>query len=78
MYGDVVVSNFVFLNVDLLIGLKVVLKGKFDVIKFVKMCEELNDVYVRGNYIMFVFLFCVVMNYVLLIFEVKLFKEVVV
>ncbi|OBX35954.1 hypothetical protein A8U91_00290 [Halomonas elongata] len=76
-YGDVVASNSAFLNADLLVSLKTVPKDKFDVSKLVKMCEELNDAYARGNYITAVLLLRAVMNHVPPIFDVKSFKEVV-
>lgn len=76
-YGDIVASNSAFLNADLLMGLKASPKRKFDAIKLVKMCEELNDAYARGNYITSVLLLRAVMNHVPPIFEVKSFREVV-
>jgi len=76
-YGEVVASNSAFLNADLLLTLKAAPKSKFDSSKLVKMCEELNDAYARGNYITAVLLLRAVMNHVPPIFEVKSFRELV-
>lgn len=76
-YGENVASNSAFLHADLLLALKALPCSKFDIKKLIKMCEELNDAYARGNYIATVLLIRAVMNHVPRIFNAATFKEVV-
>lgn len=76
-YGENVASNSAFLNADLLLALKALPAPKFDVSKLVKMCEELNDSYARGNYISAALLIRAVMNHTPPIFGANSFREVV-
>lgn len=49
----------------------------FDTAKFVKFCEELNDCYIRGNYLSCLLLIRAVMNHVPPLFGAQTFSEVV-
>jgi hypothetical protein len=50
-YAANAASNAVFLHTEVLLRLKAVQGARLDPRKLVKMCEELNDAYARGNYI---------------------------
>lgn len=76
-YGENVASNSAFLNADLFLALKALPAAKFDASKLVKICDELNDTYARGNYIAAVLLIRAVMNHVPPIFKAASFKEMV-
>jgi len=76
-YAANVASNAAFLNPDILIQLKTVTGARLDLRKLVKMCEELNDAYARGNYISSALLIRAIMNHVPPVFGAALFSEVV-
>jgi hypothetical protein len=70
-------SNTAFLNTDVLIKLKAIGGARLDTSKLVKMCEELNDAYARGNYISSVLLLRAIINHVPPVFGANTFSEVV-
>lgn len=76
-YAANVASNAAFLNTELLIQLKAVQGARLDLTKLVKMCEELNDAYARGNFISSALLLRAVMNHVPPVFGATTFSEVV-
>ena len=76
-YAANVASNAAFLNTDLLIRLKTVQGARLDIRKLVKMCEELNDAYARGNFISSALLLRAIMNHVPPVFGATTFCEVV-
>ena len=76
-YAANVASNAAFLNTDLIIKLKAVRGARLDTTKLVKMCEELNDAYARGNYISSALLLRAIINHVPPVFGVSTFSEVV-
>jgi len=76
-YGANVASNSAFLNEDVLIQLKAIKGEQLDFTKLVKMCEELNDAYGRGNYISSVLLLRAILNHVPPVFGKTTFSEVV-
>lgn len=76
-YSNNVASNAAFLNPDLLMRLKALPTSQFDVIKLVRICEELNDAYARGNYITACLLVRAVINHIPPVFGVTTFKDVV-
>lgn len=76
-YAANVASNAAFLNTEVLIQLKSVQGARLDLTKLVKMCEELNDAYARGNFISSALLLRAIMNHVPPAFEAKTFSEVV-
>ena len=66
-----------FLNTEVLIQLKAIQGARLDLKKLVKMCEELNDVYARGNFISSALLLRAIMNHVPPVFGVTTFSDVV-
>ena len=70
-------NNAAFLDADVLIKLKAVRSSRLDTTKLVKMCEELNDAYGRGNYISSTLLLRAIINHVPPVFEASKFSEVV-
>lgn len=76
-YAANVASNAAFLNTELLIQLKAIQRARLDLSKLVKMCEELNDGYARGNYISSVLLLRAIINHVPPVFGATAFSEVV-
>lgn len=69
-------SNAAFLNTETLLRLKAVQGARLDPSKLVKMCEELNDAYARGNYISSALLLRAIINHVPPIFGASTFAEV--
>jgi hypothetical protein len=76
-YSANVASNSAFLNVEVLLKLKAIKRAQLDPAKLIKMCEELNDAYARGNYISCALLLRAVMNHVPPAFGASTFPEVV-
>ncbi|HQU97359.1 MAG TPA: hypothetical protein PLV19_00445 [Nitrosomonas sp.] len=76
-YAANVASNAAFLNTEVLIQLKAIQGARLDLKKLVKMCEELNDVYARGNFISSALLLRAIMNHVPPVFGVTTFSDVV-
>jgi hypothetical protein len=70
-------ANSVFLDSDILLKLKSTRCDGLDPSKLIKMCEELNDAYARGNYITSLLLMRAIMNHVPPAFEARTFAEVV-
>lgn len=75
-YGESVKSNMAFLESSVLNALRQAKSGKFDCAKLVRLCEELNDAYGRGNHLSCVLLIRAVMNHVPPIFGCRTFAEV--
>jgi hypothetical protein len=75
-YGQSVKSNMAFLEPSVLAKLREIKPQKFDFIKLVQFCEELNDAYGRGNYLSCVLLIRAVMNHVPPIFGLNTFADV--
>jgi hypothetical protein len=76
-YIDDVANNAAFLNTDVLIKRKAIKGARLDTTKLVKMCEELNDAYGRGNYISSVLLLRAIINHVPPVFGASTFSEAV-
>jgi len=76
-YTASVASNAAFLNTEVLIQLKAVQGARLDLTKLVKMCEELNDAYARGNFISSALLLRAIMNHVPPVFGATTLSEVV-
>ena len=76
-YAASVASNSAFLDTAVLIQLKAVKGARLDFRKLVKMCEELNDAYSRGNYISSALLLRAIINHVPPVFGKTTFSEVV-
>ena len=76
-YAFAVAGNAAFLAPDLLAGLKATSSDRLDSSKLTKMCEELNDAYMRGNYISSALLLRAIMNHVPPVFGANTFSEVV-
>lgn len=76
-YAANAASNAAFLNTEVLLRLKAVQGVRLDPSKLVKMCEELNDAYARGNYISSVLLLRAIINHVPSVFGANTFAEVV-
>jgi hypothetical protein len=76
-YESNAVSNAAFLNGEVLFRLRTLEDPRLDPSKLVKMCEELNDAYARGNYISSALLLRAVINHVPSVFGVNTFAEVV-
>jgi len=76
-YAANAASNAAFLNADVLLKLKAVQGARLDPAKLVKMCEELNDAYARGNYISSALLLRAIINHVPPVFGANTFSEVV-
>lgn len=76
-YGVNVASNSVFLNLGVLYELKALKNSKLDINKLIKLCEELNDAYARGNYISSALLIRTVLNHVPPVFGATNFSAVV-
>ena len=57
--------------------MKAIQGARLDLKKLVKMCEELNDVYARGNFISSALLLRAIMNHVPPVFGVTTFSDVV-
>ncbi len=76
-YAKQVAVNAAFLDPEIIVKLKAVLKSKLDPRKLIKMCEELNDAYARGNYIASSLLLRAIMNHVPPAFGATTFSEVV-
>ncbi len=76
-YGKDIAISSVFLNKDLIIELKSIDIDRLDLSKLIKMCEELNDSYVRANYIACALLIRAVLNHVPPVFGKERFSDVV-
>jgi hypothetical protein len=76
-YAANAASNAAFLNTEVLLRLKAVQGTRLDPCKLVKMCEELNDAYARGNYISSALLLRAIINHVPSVFGASTFSEVV-
>jgi len=76
-YSTRAASNAAFLNSEVLMRLKAVQSSRLDPGKLVKMCEELNDAYARGNYISSVLLLRAIINHIPPVFGADTFSEVV-
>ena len=76
-YAANAASNAAFLNTEVLLRLKAVQGVRLDPRKLVKMCEELNDAYARGNYISSALLLRAIINHVPSVFGASTFSEVV-
>jgi hypothetical protein len=76
-YAANAASNAVFLHTEVLLRLKAVQGARLDPRKLVKMCEELNDAYARGNYISSALLLRAIINHVPSVFGASIFSEVV-
>jgi hypothetical protein len=76
-YAANAASNAAFLNTEVLLRLKAVQGARLDPSKLVKMCEELNDAYARGNYISSALLLRAIINHVPSVFGASTFSEVV-
>jgi hypothetical protein len=76
-YAANAASNAAFLNTEVLIRLKAVNSARLDPRKLVKMCEELNDSYARGNYICSALLLRAIINHVPPVFGGSTFADVV-
>jgi hypothetical protein len=70
-------NNAAFLNTEVLLRLKGVQGARLDPSKLVKMCEELNDAYARGNYVSSALLLRAIINHVPSVFGASTFSEVV-
>lgn len=70
-------ANAAFLDAAILLQLKAVGNAKLDPCKLVRMCEELNDSYARGNFVASLLLIRAIMNHVPPAFGAKTFAEVV-
>jgi hypothetical protein len=76
-YWRSVKSNTAFLELSVLAALRQAKSQKFDFAKLVRLCEELNDAYGRGNYLSCVLLIRAVMNHVPPVFGCRTFAEVI-
>lgn len=76
-YGKDVANSSVFLNKDLILELKSIENSRLDLSKLIKICEELNDSYVRANYIACALLIRAVLNHVPPVFGKEHFSDVV-
>lgn len=76
-YAANAANNAAFLNTEVLLRLKAAQGARLDPSKLVKMCEELNDAYARGNYISSALLLRAIINHVPSVFGVSTFSEVV-
>lgn len=70
-------NRLAFLDRDILSELRDIKSDKFDLQKLIRLCEELNDAYGRGNHLSSALLIRAIMNHVPPIFEAKNFSEVV-
>lgn len=66
-----------FIHPDVLLKLKTAKSSRLDPGKLVRMCEELNDAYGRGNYISSALLLRAIINHVPSVFGANRFSEVV-
>ena len=71
------IQNGVFIHFDTLEELRLIKTDDFDITKLVRMCEELNDSYNRGNLISSILLLRAILNHVPPIFGKKTFAQVV-
>ncbi|MCK5022341.1 MAG: hypothetical protein KAR54_03780 [Candidatus Pacebacteria bacterium] len=76
-YGANAARNAAFLDNAVLADLKAVQSTRLDTSKLVKMCEELNDAYARGNYISSALLLRAIINHIPPVFGAKTFSQVV-
>jgi hypothetical protein len=76
-YAANAASNAAFLRTEVLLRLKAVQGARLDPSKLVKMCEELNNAYARGNYISSALLLRAIINHVPSVFGANTFSEVV-
>lgn len=76
-YGKFVANNSLFLDKEVLLEIRSLEGTRFDFVKLIKICEELNDAYSRGNYISSVLLIRTVLNHIPPVFGAKTFNEVV-
>ncbi len=76
-YAASAAANGAFLSPDVLLRLKVANDTKLDPARLVRMCEELNDAYARGNYISAALLLRATINHVPAVFGSTTFAEVV-
>ena len=75
-YGASIKANAAFLDPSVLAALRGTKSQKFDFTKLVRLCEELNDAYGRGNYLSCALLIRAVMNHVPPVFGCRTFAEV--
>ena len=75
-YGASVKANTAFLEPSVLAALRCAKSQKFDFTKLVRLCEELNDAYGRGNYLSCALLIRAVMNHVPPVFGCQTFAQV--
>src|SRR4029453_6580118 len=75
-YAANAANNAAFLNTEVLFRLKAVQGARLDPSKLVKMCEELNNAYARGNYISSALLLRAIINHVPSVFGANTFSEV--
>lgn len=76
-YASTVAANGAFLSPEVLLKLKTTPAKRLDPAKLVRMCEELNDAFARGNYISASLLLRAAINHVPPAFGVVTFAEVV-
>jgi len=76
-YAANAASNAAFLNTEVLLRLKASPATRLDPRKLVKMCEELNDAYARGNYVSSALLLRAIINHVPSVFGASTFAEVI-
>jgi hypothetical protein len=76
-YSANAANNAAFLNTEVLLKLKASQNLRLDPIKLARMCEELNDAYVRGNYISSILLLRAIINHVPPVFDASTFSDAV-
>lgn len=76
-YAVTAAANGAFLSQDVLLSLKAMPAARLDPAKLVRICEELNDAYARGNYISASLLLRAAINHVPSVFGVDTFSNVV-
>jgi len=76
-YSASIKANAAFLEPSVLAALRGVKSEKFDFTKLIRLCEELNDAYGRGNYLSCVLLIRAAMNHMPPVFGRRTFAEVV-
>jgi hypothetical protein len=76
-YTTQAAGNTAFLDASILLKLKSASCDKLDPSRLIKMCEELNDAYARGNYITSLLLMRAILNHVPPAFGARSFGEVV-
>lgn len=69
-------SNGLFVDSQRIKELKAITSDKYDLARLVRMCEEINDNFLRKNYISVIVLVRTILNHVAPIFDFKSFSEV--